>query len=448
MGFLTRVDKFFADDLWKGATASGPRRLGGAWTLRILRVLVLAYEGFIADLCLLRATALTTSCLMALVPMMALSFALLRGLGWTGQRLEALILEKVTVLDPDGIATVVQYIDNTNAAGLGVLGGLVLLFTCVSVMATVEMSFNAIWGDAPERPLLRKLGGYSAVMVFAPLLLAFAVSLTTALRSNSTVAWTFGPTLGPTLADALALLSYSLVWLVFAFLYMFVPAAKVRAVPALIGGVIAGTVWQSIQMAYVTLQIGVVGYNAVYGVMAQLPLLMIWFYISWLIVLAGAEISSAVQNLEVATLERRRALVGYAEREYLGLRLVVALAQASLARRKAPTLEDLAEENELPYRNLLEVVGDLKERGVVHEGGEQHRSLFLSLAPSSLPVAAVLSALRGDDGAEDLSSELEVDCVVTDLLAELHSSRSAVVGALTVADLIERAQPAAGVDAG
>jgi len=136
------------------------------------RVLYIAVEGFIDDLCLQRASALAFTSLLALVPTLALVFAALRGLGWHGERLEALILSRATVLSPEAIETVVHYIDNTNFAGLGVIGGCLLFFTFLSVMANIEHAFNAIWGNATPRSLVRRITDYFGVMILTSVLLA------------------------------------------------------------------------------------------------------------------------------------------------------------------------------------------------------------------------------------------------------------------------------------
>ena len=109
-----------------------------------------------------------------------------------GDRLEELILSQVTVLSPDAIRLIVGYIDNTSITGVGIVGGVFLLATFISVMANIEGSFNAIWGDVRSRTILRKVGDYLGVMVTAPLLLAVATSFNAALASNAFVEWVAG----------------------------------------------------------------------------------------------------------------------------------------------------------------------------------------------------------------------------------------------------------------
>ncbi|MFT4569919.1 MAG: membrane protein [Candidatus Binatia bacterium] len=433
---VERVGKFFLEDLWASSGTSSAGRVRRR-ALPILRVAVLTYEGFVADLCLLRASALTYSSLMAFVPVLALSFALLRGLGWTGDRLERVILERMTLISPDAIDAIVTYIDNTNVAGLGALGGVFLVVTFLAVMSNIETSMNAIWGDPPARTWARKTSDYLAVMLIAPLLLAAAISMTTALRSNVGVEWIAGwSSIGPAIGRGLSLGAYGLVWLVFAFLFAFVPNTKVRLVPALIGGVVAGTTWQLTQIGYINFQVGVARYNAIYGVMAQLPLLMLWVYVSWVIVLLGAEVSVAVQNLGPASRERRTDARGFVLVEFVALSLMAELAASAMARTRPPTVDELAARFDLPIRNVRDVVRELESGELVHLGGDERQSLFLSLAPSSIPVARVLDVIRGEDDTRPGDLEPIDNEALGRVLAALGDARSSAVAGRTVADLV------------
>ena len=215
-----RAARVFFDELWS-AGAGGASYFGRA-VVHAGRVAWITIEGFYADRILLRASALTFASMMGLVPILALGFAVLRGLGWRGDRLEELILSKATILSPEAIQTIVSYIDNTNFAGLGVVGGSILFFTFVSVLTNVEGSFNAIWGNLSPRPVLRRVIDYFGLMMIAPLLLAVATSLTAAVQSSAIMQqlgtmWGVGPALERTMSYT----AQVLVWLLFAFLYMY-----------------------------------------------------------------------------------------------------------------------------------------------------------------------------------------------------------------------------------
>ncbi|MEE8312424.1 MAG: YhjD/YihY/BrkB family envelope integrity protein [Candidatus Binatia bacterium] len=439
-----RAARVFFDELWS-AGAGGASYFGRA-VVHAGRVAWITIEGFYADRILLRASALTFASMMGLVPILALGFAVLRGLGWRGDRLEELILSKATILSPEAIQTIVSYIDNTNFAGLGVVGGSILFFTFVSVLTNVEGSFNAIWGNLSPRPVLRRVIDYFGLMMIAPLLLAVATSLTAAVQSSAIMQqlgtmWGVGPALERTMSYT----AQVLVWLLFAFLYMFVPNTRVRVVPALVGGVAAGFVWQVTQWGYIRFQIGMAKYNAIYGALAQLPLLMAWIYVSWVIVLLGAEVAFAVQNVGSYRRDRRIAAAGgrHAVREYAGLRVAVELACAAEGKRPAADLSGLAGDLDLPPRLVRGLVLDLTGAGLAHVAGEQGQECYLSLAPERIPVAQVLDVFRGRIPESEPDRAPAVERNVRELFEAVSAARDTALHAMTLKDLVGGGPPKA-----
>lgn len=431
-----RLGRLVFEELWT-AGAGGASYFGRA-LVHGGRVAFITVEGFFADRIMLRASALTFASLMGLVPVFALGFAVLRGLGWRGDRLEELILEKATILSPEAIQTIVSYVDNTNFAGLGVLGGSVLFFTFVSVLTNIEGSFNAIWGNVQPRPILRRVIDYFGLMVIAPVLLAAATSLTAAVQSSAIMQhlgemWGVGPAIERTMSYT----AQALVWLLFAILYLFIPNTRVRLVPALVGGVAAGFVWQVTQWAYIRFQIGMANYNAIYGALAQLPLLMAWVYVSWVIVLLGAEVAFAVQN--VRGYSRDRLASGRADgstvRELAGLRLAAELAAAALGRRPPAQLSELADDLELSPRLVRELVVDLSAAGLAHVAGEQGELCYLSLAPGRIPVARVLDVFRGGLPESFGFEPDSVEAGVRDLLMTADRARDAALEEVSLEDI-------------
>jgi membrane protein len=431
-----RAGRFLLVELWSIGT-EGASRFTRAFVAAI-RVGFITIEGFFQDLCLVRASALTFASLMALVPTLALSFAVLRGLGWRGDRLEELILGKATLLSPDAIELIVSYIDNTSFAGLGVIGGSILLLTFVSVMTNIEHSFNAIWGDASPRTLVRRVTDYFSVLLIAPILLAVATSLTATVRSSRGMeVLTNAYGVGLATEAVLGYAAYAVMWFLFAFLYMAIPNTRVRLVPALTGGIIAGSIWHLTQWTYIQFQFGVGNYNAIYGAMAQLPLLMAWVYVSWVIVLFGAEISFAVQNVMSYSRERRRSGgTGHVLRERAGLSIVAELATAALAKRDAPSIEDLANQMDVPQSMIRDIVNALGDDGLVHVSDAVPERCYLSLSPDRIALSRVLDVLRG--GRADLL-ELAHDQdndTVRAFLRDVLDARDVRIGERTLADLV------------
>lgn len=432
----------FVDRLWAAADieASPVRKAAVASG----RVLYIAVEGFVDDLCLLRASALAFTSLLALVPTLAIVFAALRGLGWHGERLEALILSRATVLSPEAIQTVVQYIDNTNFAGLGVIGGCILFLTFLSVMGNIEQAFNAIWGNATPRSPMRRITDYFGVMIVTSVLLGVAASVT-ALIASAPVAVALEARWGlvTALERTMGLGAYLLVCVGFAFLYIFMPNTRVRPVPALAGGIVAGSVWQATQWAYVWFQSGVGAYNAIYGALAQLPVLMAWFFLSWVIVLFGAETAYAVQNLHAYGRDREtRQRAGRRLEDYVAIAVCAELAQVSAGRASAASADDLAERLAVSPRLLGDILERLQKAGLVHRSEDQRGGWYLSLAPQSVPVGRIIRVFEGTFSESSGKTPASMSAPVMTVLKTAADTRAAAVSGLTLLDLVQSRQSA------
>jgi membrane protein len=430
----TRLWRGTVERLWSAGTegASRSKRLA----LSVARVAYIAAEGFVNDLCLLRAGGLAFASLLALVPTFALAFTVLRALGWRGSRLEELILSRATVLSPDAIQTVVQYIDNTSFAGLGAAGAAILLFTFVSVMANIEEAFNAIWGNVAPRTVFRRVTDYFGVMLVAPLFLAVAASAT-AVMADAPVAiglqarW-------DVLATADQLLEYGvyvLVWLLFAFLYAFMPNTRVNIFAALVGGVVAGSVWQFTQWAYLQFQANVGEYNAIYGALAQLPVLMAWFYLSWVIVLIGAEITYGVQNLGVYAIDRlARHAEGRRIDDYVAIALCAELAREGAGNGPSAHPDLVAGRIGVPPRLLGGVSERLRRRGVL-EPGDHPGHWALATPANELRLAALVAIMEGSLPPGIRNADAALGARIHDVLARAALARDGVLAEITVEDL-------------
>ncbi len=403
------------------------------------RVAWLAAHGFRDDACALHACALAYASLMSLVPVFAVSFALLSASGWSGERLEPILLERLTLLSPEAVATIVSYIDHTSITGLGLIGGLFLVGSALSVMRQVEISLDAIWGNPRPRGLVRRSADSLALLVVAPLLLALAASLTAAVRTSSYLGWLQGlGGAGVILSAVAGLIPYGVVCGVLTFLYAFMPNAEVRLRSAVIAGVAAGIAWQMAQSAYLTFQFGMHNYNAIYGTLAQLPALMLWMTTSWFIVLAGAELSAVVQNFAALRREREVLISGTAARERLALALVCELAEAARVRRAAPTIDQLSHILNGPVREVTEAVVRLSKAGLVHMGGDDQAYCFLSSAPGSITLQRVVEVARDESpGSGRADAETAMGASLDGLLEALQSSRRHALGAATLADLVD-----------
>ena len=354
-----RWRKFFRDELWH-LDPAGLTRLRRS-LVHGLQVLLLVGEGFTRNRLLLWASALTSATMLSIVPLLAFMFALLKGLG-VQARLEALIVGQLAAGSQETITRILDYINKVNVGSLGAIGLVLLILLAVLVLDNVESAFNVIWSIPRRRALARKYADYLTLLVMAPIFLLLALSLTATLKSMIVVTWVKFY-FGPAVMMLLRLAPFVAVWVALVFLFMFMPNARVRFWPALAAGVLTGTVWQAMQWVYITFQVGVSRYNAIYGTLAQLPVMLVWIFISWVIVLFGAELNFALQNVAAYRRERRFGGLSFAGRTDVALRLVRAV-HARYHSGEAPwTVDDLAGQLDVPVSWIQSILDDIHRLG-------------------------------------------------------------------------------------
>lgn len=256
---------------------------------------------FLDDRSLMYAAALSFSSMLSIVPFLAIIFALLKVLN-LHKVLAPLILANVAVGSHEIVNRILHYINNTNVGSLGAVGLVTLLFSVLATLDNVEDAFNKIWGLGRGKRVHHKLRDFLIVVFCIPVMVTLTVSITTSLQHQGVVQWIFGlPGFGHLLLLLFRLVPYLSICIALVCLYLFMPNVRVRLNCALAGGVLAGTVWQLAQWAYIHFQIGVSRYNAIYGTLALLPVFMVWIYTSWVIVLAGMEIVWYLQERTTAS---------------------------------------------------------------------------------------------------------------------------------------------------
>jgi membrane protein len=305
---------------------------GKSFLVRLLRICILAVRGLFEDQCQLRASALTFYTVLSVVPVCAMLFGISKGFGFQK------VLQKHLVERFEGQGEVVTRIidwsnallENTKGGMMAGIGVLVLFWAIVKILGNIEKSFNDIWGIKKGRGFWRKITDYLSIMLIAPVLFIMSSSVTVLMVSQAETLIQkislLGP-VAPVIFFALKFLGYGTIWLLFSVTYIFMPNTKVNFRSGMLAGIIAGAVYQVFQWGYITFQVGVAKYNAIYGSFAALPLFLIWLQLSWMIVLFGAEISFAHQNVHSFEFEPDSLNVSYAFKRLLGLRIVHVLVK-------------------------------------------------------------------------------------------------------------------------
>jgi membrane protein len=333
---------------------------------------LLAGRGFDEDKCQLRASALTFYSMLSIVPILAMIFGVAKGFGFQAT-LEKQLVENFAdheeVLGP--VMTFANaLLDNTRGGLIAGIGVVLLFWTVMKVLGNIEHSFNDIWEIKRPRAMVRKFSDYLSIMLIAPLLMLLSGSLTIYVTTQITHIMDSIQYLNyfeDLVAFGLRFIPYTLVWLLFTFMYIVMPNTKVDIRSAIFAGIIAGTCFQLVEWGYINFQIGVGRYNAIYGSFAALPLFLIWLQISWLVVLFGAELSFAHQNVDRYELEIDASQVTFEKKQLLTI-LVAHLFVKRFARGEpAYATREVADELDIPIRVVRQVIFELMEIGVISE---------------------------------------------------------------------------------
>jgi membrane protein len=365
--------------------------------LRQVQTAVLVIHDFGINQSLLRASALTYYTMLSLVPLLALTFALLKAFG-VQNLLEPIIMEKLKVGDGQAVQAILGYINNTQVGQMGAIGLVFLLFAVISLLTNVEKSFNHVWGVHEIRPLVRRFSDYLSVILVGPVLIISAISMTSSLASHNLVQRLIEMELvGSLILTLFKVGPFLFMWLAFTVLYVFMSNTKVEWRAAFIGGVVGGTLWQFAQWAYVNFQVGVAKYNAIYGTMAALPIFMIWVYVSWVIVLFGLGVTYAKQNLRTSGRDLRGSEVSRNCYEQVTLVILVTLADRFSRGESALSQQELAKRLFIPARLCRSILRLLVKIGYVSEVSSRlgRQSYQLGRSAENLPLAEILKTLRG-----------------------------------------------------
>jgi membrane protein len=358
------------DGIWKTPLHDKSKRY--SFLIHQVRTILIAVRGFMEDRVSLRASALTFYTLLSVVPIAAMGFGVAKGFGFDNKMEEFIIAnfkgqEEVMNWIIDMSYNVLEGVEGGLLAGIGLV---VLIWSVMQVLTNIEDSFNAIWQIKKSRTFFRKLSDYLSIMLIAPVLIIMSSSLSVYISTRiESVAQNIEVihTVSPYVESALTLLPYTLVWLLFTLVYMIMPNTKVKFKYALIAGIIAGTIFQVTQWGYIHFQVGVSKYSTLYGTFAALPLFLAWLQISWLIVLLGAEISFAYQNVEKYEFEAGSLDISNHDKRLVSLFLMRNVIKKFQEGKEPYTSSQLSFELGIPMRMVRDLMFNLVKAGLVNE---------------------------------------------------------------------------------
>jgi membrane protein len=438
---ITRLQAWASHQLFYADTRGRPW-----WTRMGLFLVRLAYA-VIMDAArgqlTLRAMGLVYTTLLSLVPLLAVSFSMLKAFGVHNQ-MEPMLARLLAPLGPKGseITTkVVAFVENIQVGVLGALGMILLLYTVIALMQKIEQAFNATWRVQRLRRLSQRFSDYLSVLLVGPVLVFSALGLTATVLSSEIVrSLAEIPGFGLLIATAAKLLPYALIIGAFTFVYIFVPNTRVRPLSALFGALVAGVLWQSTGWVFGSFIAGSTRYTAVYSAFATLILFMIWLYLSWLILLIGASVAYYHQHPRRLVVAGDETRLSPALMERVALSVMALVARAHYRRQPTLTLDDLANALGLPTDTIMEAVSALTQRRLLATLADEDNASaegFMPAAPlEETRVAEVLHAARHHREGGGLDPEsMSTPAVVARYMNDVEATIEQRFGRITIREL-------------
>ncbi len=374
---------------------------GKTFLFKQLRIIILATRGFLNDKVQMQASALTFYSLLTIVPIVAIAFAIAKGFS-LDENLKQLITSKL-----DDQQEVLNWVLNnaTNAiektrggpiAGVGVI---VLFWSVMSLLNRIESSFNLIWQVRSSRPWYRKFTDYLTIMLIAPLFIILSSSIKVFIGTDLVEYMNKAPILDllkPVIIILVKFLPFLISWIVLTVLFIIMPNAKVKFVPAMISGIVAGSILQILLWLYIDLQFGLTKLSAIYGSFAAVPLLILLLQSSWIVVLLGAELSFANQNISHYEFESESLNISHYQKRALVILILHLIIRNFSVGERPISAEDIADNLKIPVRLARDILQDLSNAklvSVLHENEHKERLYQPALDINKLSISFVFSRL-------------------------------------------------------
>ncbi|MGI9292269.1 MAG: YhjD/YihY/BrkB family envelope integrity protein [Gammaproteobacteria bacterium] len=364
--------------------------------IKLLRFVYAIIRDVVTTTLTLRAMGLVYITILSIVPTLALIFAGLKGFGFHRSNVEPALRNVLAPLGDKGAELTNQlmsFVDNVQGGLLAGVGLILLIYTTVSMIRKIEESLNHIWRVDTSRSFIQRFGEYLSVVIVGPVLMFTAVAMIAAVGSNALVDKILQVEfLGATAVLIGKLMPYLLVSLVFGLLYWFIPNTKVKIQYALIGGLTGGMLWAFMGVLFATFVVASTRNASIYASFAIVVVALMWLYISWLILLIGAQTAFYAQKPEYLRMGYRQLLVGNLIREQAAMSLMLMIAEAFRDGTKVYTTNDIAQRLEIPGILLGPVKKRLVTGGLLEIGSRDQ--LIPARDPASISLMEVIDAVR------------------------------------------------------
>jgi membrane protein len=434
------------DPLWQAEPADLTRvkRLLSSF----IKIAFLVGRDFIENLVKLQAMALAFKTLLSIAPLLAVIFSILKGFG-VHNRIEPVLAEALAPLGERGqevTSHLIGFVDKMSAGALGSVGVVTLFITVLSLMSTIEQAFNTIWRVRFPRKLARRFSDYLSVLLVGPVLVFAALTITATLQSNSFVRTLLAlEPFGTVMLIMLRIVPYVTLWGAFTFSYLFIPNTRVRLRSALIGGLVAAILWQTVGWGFATFVASSTRYYAIYSSFAILLLFLLWLYVGWVIVLLGAQVSHAHQHIRFYYGHRENLARSPAGREKLALQLLLLIGRNFHQGLSPMSITDLANRLQLPAALIKDFLEMFQQSRLVLPLADEE-TFVLGRAAEKIRIKEILDCVRtSGDTNKGTGIYLREPDGIDELLLAADQSVAATLDGKTLQSLIVRQEPVTGV---
>ena len=409
----------------------------GSILATILRYLYGMLRDFFSAGLTFRAMSLVYTTLLSIVQLLAVSFALAKGLGMV-DLLREKFTQSLTQLGPDGVQiaeNILQMVDRINGRAIGALGVIFFLYTAWSMINKVEDSFNHVWYVSKQRSISRKFTEYLVVLLVGPVIMGAALSMIASLSSNSMVAYL--ETL-PGIAQLFLLvgktLPYVMIIGMFTFFYYFMPNTKVHLKSALVGGIAGGIMWATVSVVFTTFIATSFRTFAVYASFGVGIIALIWLYLNWIVLLLGAQLAFYHQNPAFLRIGRQEPRLSNSMRERLAINIMLLVGKAFRVSGANVTLPEVSSRLNISTLALEPVTQSLEANGLLLITEEE--KLIPGREVSRIRLQDILDVVRGhgDTGSHGAPNWGPKTDAIGD---KLDAAADQVAGDKTLADLLD-----------
>jgi len=416
--------------------------LPGRLVVGVLRNAYAVLRDIISGQLTLRAMSLVYTTLLSVVPLIAFSFSVLKGLG-AHKQLEGYLYTILEPLGDKGIEitdSVMKIVHNVNGSVLGGIGLAFFIFTAITMVQKIEEAFNYVWYVTKPRSFAKRFTEYMLVLLTGPVVIAIALGAIASLSNDAVVLWlSQNSVFGPVFSATSKLTPYILVTGIFTFLYWYMPNTKVAVRSALVGGLAGGIMWATLGMVFAAFLANSARTQAIYASFAIAITTLIWLYLNWIILLIGSQIAFYFQNPAYLRIGRREPRLSNAMRERVALNIMFLIGKEFRNPVLGVTLSSLSRALRIPSITLAPIAAGLESNGLITTN--ENECLLPGREMSRIALSDILAVVRRD-GETGSFRDPKWDSPIELLGKSLDDAVAATLSEQTLAELLDRAEEA------